>query len=381
MTQTTYFLGDALGSVRHLVDSAGQVTLARSYEPYGDVLTSAGSGVTSYSFTGEWRDGSGLVYLRARYYSSYLGQFVGSDPSHREQNLFQYGGSNPLMRADPSGECFIELVVGVPTFFPDSDPKCQAKRSGTRTPTPSRTKTPTPPKTATPRATATSTPTPTALYTAVYWQSMSEAQLAQFQQLQVGNTCAQYASAALLNMLYNGNVKGEWVKELAENARPAGVYKTPVIGATTPGQQVQLLQWLLGKDGVNDTSSSVVAKTGTKTDLVNYLGNANVLTIVTIGWSGAAPRLARTSDQDSTLGATRGLLHGEPFAAHALVLVAYDPVHVDYYGNSAEWGFVNSHWSGGSEIYWMSDSDFDSAWNYNIPFVGSNNVVVVTKGP
>lgn len=47
VTQTAYFLGDALGSVRHLVDSAGQVTLARSYEPYGDVLTSAGSGVTS----------------------------------------------------------------------------------------------------------------------------------------------------------------------------------------------------------------------------------------------------------------------------------------------------------------------------------------------
>ena len=41
VTQTAYFLGDALGSVRHLVDANGQVTLARSYEPYGDVLTSA----------------------------------------------------------------------------------------------------------------------------------------------------------------------------------------------------------------------------------------------------------------------------------------------------------------------------------------------------
>ncbi len=51
-----YFLGDALGSVRQLADDNGDVTLARRYEPYGDVLESAGTGETSYDFTGEWRD-------------------------------------------------------------------------------------------------------------------------------------------------------------------------------------------------------------------------------------------------------------------------------------------------------------------------------------
>ncbi|MEK7784037.1 MAG: hypothetical protein AAB658_01270 [Chloroflexota bacterium] len=38
-----YFLGDALGSVRQLVSANGAVTLTRSYEPYGSVLTSAAS--------------------------------------------------------------------------------------------------------------------------------------------------------------------------------------------------------------------------------------------------------------------------------------------------------------------------------------------------
>lgn len=66
---TSYFLGDALGSVRQLADATGDITLARNYTPYGEVMTSAGSGETSYSFTGEMADSyTGLLYLRARYY-------------------------------------------------------------------------------------------------------------------------------------------------------------------------------------------------------------------------------------------------------------------------------------------------------------------------
>ena len=56
-----YPLGDALGSVRQLVDTGAAVTLARSYEPFGDTITSTGSGATAFQFTGEARDGTGLT--------------------------------------------------------------------------------------------------------------------------------------------------------------------------------------------------------------------------------------------------------------------------------------------------------------------------------
>jgi YD repeat-containing protein len=75
-TEFAYFLPDALGSVRQLADDSGDVNLARSYEPYGDLLTSAGTSTTTYDFTGEWRaDASSLLHLRARYYSSYIPQY------------------------------------------------------------------------------------------------------------------------------------------------------------------------------------------------------------------------------------------------------------------------------------------------------------------
>jgi hypothetical protein len=38
-----YFLGDALGSVRQLTSPSGQVTYAKSYDPYGTVTQASGA--------------------------------------------------------------------------------------------------------------------------------------------------------------------------------------------------------------------------------------------------------------------------------------------------------------------------------------------------
>ncbi len=40
-TDTEFFLGDALGSVRQLADASGTVTLARNYDPFGGVTPRA----------------------------------------------------------------------------------------------------------------------------------------------------------------------------------------------------------------------------------------------------------------------------------------------------------------------------------------------------
>jgi len=68
-----YYLTDALGSVRQIADSSGAATLDRSYQPYGEMMASAGAGATSYGYTGEWRDSApNPIYLRTWYYSPYL---------------------------------------------------------------------------------------------------------------------------------------------------------------------------------------------------------------------------------------------------------------------------------------------------------------------
>jgi hypothetical protein len=69
--QVNYFLPDALGSVRTVLEG-DEVLLAQDYTPYGEVLASAGAGESDYGYAGEWTDVSGMQYLRARYYDPYL---------------------------------------------------------------------------------------------------------------------------------------------------------------------------------------------------------------------------------------------------------------------------------------------------------------------
>ena len=106
-----YFLGDALGSVRQIVDASGEVLLAQSYEPYGEVLASAGEGNSSYGFTGEMQDSYiKLIYLRSRMYSPVAGRFLTKDSWQgdytRPYSLhnWNYAYSNPIRYSDPSGK-------------------------------------------------------------------------------------------------------------------------------------------------------------------------------------------------------------------------------------------------------------------------------------
>ncbi|MBN2501972.1 MAG: hypothetical protein JXB38_14415 [Anaerolineales bacterium] len=105
-----YYLTDALGSVRQLTDASGDVTYAEVYTPFGEVLSSAGVGESSYGFAGEWTDATGMQYLRARYYAPYLNQFIQPDtivPDSRipsDWNKYTYVRNNPINFTDPSGQ-------------------------------------------------------------------------------------------------------------------------------------------------------------------------------------------------------------------------------------------------------------------------------------
>jgi len=108
-TNTEYFLDDALGSVRQLVNDNAEITLTKSYAPYGEVLSSNGNGTSPFAFTGEASDASGLTYLRARYYNPTGGRFQSRDiwsgnaNSPMSFNHWGYVEGNPINLTDPSG--------------------------------------------------------------------------------------------------------------------------------------------------------------------------------------------------------------------------------------------------------------------------------------
>jgi RHS repeat-associated protein len=109
-TSTEFFMGDGLGSVRQLAVS-DEITLTKSYAPYGEDLYSTGSGESAFAYTGEQTDPNGLVYLRARYYSPSDGRFLSRDTwggdmsSPQSLNRWNYVVGNPVNYTDPSGHC------------------------------------------------------------------------------------------------------------------------------------------------------------------------------------------------------------------------------------------------------------------------------------
>jgi len=97
----TYRLTDGLGSTTDLVDASGNVIVAYTYDPFGAIRTQTTPNDNEWLFTGEQRDPeSGYDFLRARYYDSELGRFLGQDPLG---GGYAYGTNSPLSLTDPSG--------------------------------------------------------------------------------------------------------------------------------------------------------------------------------------------------------------------------------------------------------------------------------------
>ena len=74
-----WMLTDGLGSVRGVTNNAGAVLEHRHFDPYGSLFAGA-MAETPFGFTGEWRDGgTGMYYLRARYYNPAVRAFASQD--------------------------------------------------------------------------------------------------------------------------------------------------------------------------------------------------------------------------------------------------------------------------------------------------------------
>jgi RHS repeat-associated protein len=135
----TYFVTDHLGSVVRTTNSAGDSTLVRQYDPWGNMLQ--GASTSGYAYTGrEWDAETGLYYYRARYYDPRIGRFLGEDPIgvRGGLNLHAYTGNNPSSWTDPLGlmPSWQPKTKLVPCFTPDQRTHCEvqcASKGGVKT--------------------------------------------------------------------------------------------------------------------------------------------------------------------------------------------------------------------------------------------------------
>ncbi len=119
-----FYMHDRIGSVRQIIDTAGQVARNYTYSPFGKTLEAEGTLTNPFMFTGQWYDSEiGQYYLRARMYDPELARFTGRDPvlgSFKEPmtlHAYLYCLNDPINRIDPLGERSLsELGATVSTW-------------------------------------------------------------------------------------------------------------------------------------------------------------------------------------------------------------------------------------------------------------------------
>lgn len=104
-----FYLHDRLGSVRLVINSAGDVN---TYKPFGEMFTTEFSETVSnpFKFSGQFFDDEiGQYYLRARQYDPYISRFTSRDPvdgkfeEPMSLHKYLYCQNDPINRTDPQG--------------------------------------------------------------------------------------------------------------------------------------------------------------------------------------------------------------------------------------------------------------------------------------
>ena len=128
-----FYHHDVLGSPKAATDEKGRIIWREHGTPYGRTLGRTGSGGEPFNdtssesgdnrpgYTGHTLDtGSGLIYMKGRYYDPSIGRFlsndpVGTDPSQPASfNRYAYANNNPYVFVDPDGEFPLAVLATPP---------------------------------------------------------------------------------------------------------------------------------------------------------------------------------------------------------------------------------------------------------------------------
>lgn len=115
-----YYVLNAQGDVVRIVNSSRSVVASYTYDPWGKIISSSGTlaDINPLRYRGYYYDSeTGFYYLQSRYYDPEIGRFINADSYASTDatgllstNMFAYCENNPVMRVDPTGELFWDIL-------------------------------------------------------------------------------------------------------------------------------------------------------------------------------------------------------------------------------------------------------------------------------
>ncbi len=195
---------------------------------------------------------------------------------------------------------------------------------------------------------------------AIYWCGKAEAELARYQQAQVGNTCAAHAVSAGINLAFGCTLDGRKIGRQAYAKWWRG-WANPLRAGIPPYAQINLLNYLRKANSLNLETRHY---SWNPERWREALAQPDRLLLITFYWLARPAPLAGwlknwphphitygPGDDDQTQ--TNGVF----ITGHTMLLAACDPQHLTRGGKPRPWGFINSWISGGKYLYWMADED------------------------
>ena len=115
-----YYVLNAQGDVVRIVNSSRNTVASYTYDPWGKIISSSGTlaDINPLRYRGYYYDSeTGFYYLQSRYYDPEIGRFINADSYASTDivgllstNMFSYCENNPVMRVDPTGELFWDIL-------------------------------------------------------------------------------------------------------------------------------------------------------------------------------------------------------------------------------------------------------------------------------
>ncbi|MBE2257088.1 MAG: RHS repeat protein [Ignavibacteria bacterium] len=102
---THYYHSDFRGSVIAITDASQTITHKYQYGAFGEILQRTELDANPFKYVGSFgvmEEGTGLYFMRARYYDAKIGRFISEDPIW-DINLYPYADNSPMVKIDPKG--------------------------------------------------------------------------------------------------------------------------------------------------------------------------------------------------------------------------------------------------------------------------------------